>query len=61
MRRLTAELSRFHEDEAGMDTIEKVALIGAIAVPILILIYNFAEELKGMFASNKGEGSFWAG
>jgi Flp pilus assembly pilin Flp len=41
LNKLQAALKKLHRDEAGAMSVEKVLILGVIALPILILVYLF--------------------
>ena len=42
MKKLKALLTRVHSDEEGAVSLETVLIVGAIALPILIFLLNYA-------------------
>lgn len=42
MKKLKALLNRVHSDEEGAVSLETVLIVGAIALPILIFLLNYA-------------------
>jgi len=39
-------IRRIHEDEQGAEGLEKLLILAAIILPLLIVLYFFADELK---------------
>ena len=46
LRTTYRKLKALHKDEQGADLIEYVLIIAAIALPVLLLIIFFADDLK---------------
>jgi len=48
-------LVEFHSEEHGTGMLEKVAIIGAVAIPVLLILYAFAETVVDKSNDSKGK------
>lgn len=47
--RLKSFLSALHRDESGAMSVEKILILAAIALPILVVLYLFRNIIQGWF------------
>lgn len=53
--RLRSLVSRLHEDTRGAMAVEKILLLALISIPLIIVLWNFRETIKGWFADKSGQ------
>ena len=53
LNRLKQLAVRFHNDDSGAMSVEKILILAVISVPILILIYVFGGKIKGWFSTQQ--------
>ena len=60
MKRLLREVRAFHQDEGGMEGLEKLLIIAAITLPLLGLLIIFRNELwnwvQGLWSTTLTDG-----
>jgi Flp pilus assembly pilin Flp len=44
-------LRRLHNDTSGAMTVEKILILGLIALPLVVILIAFKEKIKGWFTT----------
>ncbi len=53
LNRVKALVARFHRDDSGAMSVEKILILAVISVPILILVYIFGGKIKTWFSGQQ--------
>ena len=52
---LRKRLGALHADDTGEVPLGAILLVGLIVIPVVILLFNYSEEVTTMFNRKKGE------